>query len=105
MADASLQYRKGFKAIHDVLLHEWDPIGVGDEPAAKDEYDSYIPEIYRLLTERAELLTIALHLGEIQSVSMGLPVSMGLQGDLDKNIRIAKRLREVIESSSQQLDK
>ena len=29
------------KMIHDVLLKEWDPIGVADEPCVVDEYDSY----------------------------------------------------------------
>ena len=34
------------EAIHQILLHEWDPIGVAHEPAAHDEYDSYIHEIH-----------------------------------------------------------
>jgi hypothetical protein len=41
----NLEYRVAFKAIHDVLLNEWDPIGVNDAPEARDEYDNYIPVI------------------------------------------------------------
>ncbi len=40
-------------AIRRVLLQSWDPIGIGDEPHAQDEYDGYIPEIYKLLLKRA----------------------------------------------------
>jgi hypothetical protein len=34
-------------------MHQWDPIGVSDIPEADDEYDSYVPAIYKLLLERA----------------------------------------------------
>lgn len=30
-------------AIAEILLREWDPIGVVDTPEAQDEYDSYVP--------------------------------------------------------------
>ncbi len=36
-------------SIRQVLLHDWDPIGVADEPAAQDEYDAYVGGVYRLL--------------------------------------------------------
>ncbi|MFI5305118.1 MAG: hypothetical protein ACHQYP_10035 [Nitrospiria bacterium] len=41
------------KAIHDILIKEWDPIGVENVPEAQDEYDSYIPQIYKRLITRA----------------------------------------------------
>jgi hypothetical protein len=34
------------------LLKEWDPIGVGQIPEAQDEYDSYVPDVYKLLITR-----------------------------------------------------
>src|SRR5947208_1152051 len=40
------------EAIRQVLLREWDPIGVADVPQAQDEYDSYISQIYGLLIRR-----------------------------------------------------
>jgi hypothetical protein len=30
------------ESIHDILLRDWDPIGINDVPEARDEYDSYI---------------------------------------------------------------
>jgi hypothetical protein len=35
--------------IRRVLLKTWDPVGVGDNPNAQDEYDGYIGKIYELL--------------------------------------------------------
>ncbi|MBI1827043.1 MAG: cyclase family protein [Planctomycetes bacterium] len=79
-----------FKAIHDVLIREWDPIGVSDEPAAQDEYDSYIPRIYRLIVEGADDFALARHLEKIETDQMGLA------SHHDRNDRIAWRLREVL---------
>lgn len=36
--------------IRRVLIRVWDPIGVRDEPNAQDEYDSYIGDVFALLT-------------------------------------------------------
>ena len=90
MAGASLKYRRAFDAIHDILIHEWDPIGVGDVPQAQDEYDSYIPTIYRLLSEGADEHKIAQHLEKLETVSMGL------RSGGDHNRTIARRLREAV---------
>jgi len=40
------------KSIHKALIEEWDPLGVKDIPEAQDEYDSYVPEIYKMLISR-----------------------------------------------------
>ena len=57
--------------IRSVLMREWDPIGVKDEPMAADEYDSYIGGIYELLKNRAAAKTISDHLREIELRRMG----------------------------------
>lgn len=62
-------------AIRRVLLERWDPIGVADEPAAQDEYDTYVGGIYRLLAEGAPASEVASHLAKLQSEAMGLPAS------------------------------
>ena len=40
--------------IRHVLLEVWDPIGVKDEPFARDEYDGYIGKLYELLVSHAD---------------------------------------------------
>ena len=37
------------EAIRKILQSDWDPLGVGDNSNLKDEYDSFIPLIYRIL--------------------------------------------------------
>jgi hypothetical protein len=32
-------------AVQEVLIREWDPIGVKDSELCRDEYDSYAPAI------------------------------------------------------------
>jgi len=93
MTDASAQYRRGARLIHEVLIREWDPIGVGKMPQTQDEYDSYIPVIYRLLAEGADDNSIARHLESIETDAMGLR-SQG-----EKNMLIAKRLRIVFNAA------
>ena len=56
-------------AIRRVLMAEWDPIGCG---VPDDEYDSYIPVIYRLLQERVSAIQLSVHLQELETKEMGL---------------------------------
>ena len=53
-------------AIRQVLMADWDPIGVKDETMAADEYDSYIGDIYGLLKNNASEQKISDHLREIE---------------------------------------
>jgi hypothetical protein len=57
--------------IRDVLMREWDPIGVKDEPMAADEYDMYLGDIYSLLADGAPETFIASHLRNIEIKRMG----------------------------------
>ncbi|HBR56248.1 MAG TPA: hypothetical protein DEA22_02055, partial [Blastocatellia bacterium] len=38
-----------YDSIRQVLLREWDPIGVANEPGLENEYDGYIGPVYRML--------------------------------------------------------
>lgn len=35
--------------IREVLLHDWDPIGVGDVAACRDEYDTQLDSIVSMI--------------------------------------------------------
>ena len=58
--------------IRQILLYEWDPIGVKEIPEARDEYDSYVSGVYRLLTSNISAQQIAEHLAKVESEQMGL---------------------------------
>lgn len=40
------------RSVRNVLMNDWDPIGVQDFPEAVDEYDSYAMPIYSILRQR-----------------------------------------------------
>jgi hypothetical protein len=50
-------------SIRQILIRDWDPIGVRDNPKLQDEYDSYIGPVYRILagSRSAEELMDFLH--------------------------------------------
>lgn len=81
------QYNRLYVRIQELLLHEWDPIGVHDEPLAQYEYDSYIPGIIGQLQRDADVPELAEHLHSLETKEMGLP------GNWEHNEIVAEQLR------------
>jgi hypothetical protein len=61
-----------YKATDEILFYLWDPIGVKDTPAARDEYQSYLPQVFKLLVSDSKDHEIAAFLCKVQVSSMGL---------------------------------
>lgn len=61
-----------YRATDEILFYLWDPIGVKDIPAARDEYHSYLPNVFKLLVSDAKYHEIAAYLCKIEASSMGL---------------------------------
>ena len=76
-------------AIRDILLKEWDPIGVKNVPEAQDEYDSYIPGVCKLLINQESSENIFQYLWKIETDNMGLT------GNQKHTKTIAKKLAEI----------
>ena len=87
MSDKERRSKKIMEDIRQILLHQWDPIGIKDEPNAQDEYDSYVGGVYRLLASHASAEEIAKHLAVIETGQMGL--GRGQRQDL---LPVAQRL-------------
>jgi hypothetical protein len=62
------------ESIHDILLRDWDPIGINDVSEAQDEYDSYIGGVYRLVASHYSIDQLVDYLATIESQTMGLDV-------------------------------
>jgi hypothetical protein len=75
MSDYKDRARRYHRAIREILLHDWDPIGVRDIAEAQDEYDSYIPGIYGGLIHRISEHELIEHLWQIEAQQMGLAVN------------------------------
>lgn len=86
------------RAIKSILLHEWDPIGVADVPEARDEYDSYVPGIYKMLISRRDEKDIFDYLWEIETEHMGL---FGNRGHTEAISKKLARLRERIDGGEE----
>jgi hypothetical protein len=55
-----------------VLARDWDPIGVGDAPAAFAEYFGYVRGAYDVAVQTRSPEAVARHLLEIEQEAMGL---------------------------------
>lgn len=73
-------------AIRRILMSDWDPIGCG---VPDDEYDSYIPVIYRMLQDDADAVRLSAHLYQLETANMGL------RGNKDRCDRTATSLLEL----------
>jgi hypothetical protein len=84
------QSRESRSRVREILLHEWDPIGVSGVPQAADEYDSYADKVYvMLMYDGAGAAEIAAYLFQVANVHMGLSYRAELAGRCDK---VAERL-------------
>ena len=59
-------------SIRAILFEHWDPIGVNENQNLRDEYDSYIAPVYRLLTEGASAAKITDYLFKLEH-ELGMP--------------------------------
>lgn len=73
--------------VREILLREWDPLGVGENPHCFKEYDSYALTVCRHLIEGADKFKLAAYLGQVCAVGMGLSHT-----DSERDERVARRL-------------
>jgi hypothetical protein len=88
MSTRSRDWKADVDAIRRILISEWDPIGCG---VPEDEYDSYIPAVYRLMQSRAGAEALASHLEKLETESMGL------RADPARSRRVAQMLLDLME--------
>lgn len=76
-----------YKTVDEILWNDWDPIGVNDI-APRDEYQSYVPEIFSLLIQNKTEKEIADRLYKIETETIGV------YGSREHCLKIAKKLTE-----------
>jgi hypothetical protein len=60
------------KRIDEVLYYIWDPIGVSEEPNARSEYTSYVPEVLKIVERNCDIRPISECLAQIISKNIDL---------------------------------
>ncbi|SDC13163.1 hypothetical protein [Niabella drilacis] len=74
-----------YKKIDDILWFDWDPIGVNDI-APRDEYQSYVPEIFGLVKAKTDRQEIANRLHKFETENMGM------SGTIENCLTIADKI-------------
>jgi hypothetical protein len=64
--------KKLYHRIDEVLHYMWDPVGASGTPEARDEYYSYLPQVFTLLKNGATEVEIEKHLTTIENESIGV---------------------------------
>jgi hypothetical protein len=77
--------------IRELLMREWDPIGVAGVPQAQDEYDSYISQIHAMLVRREPKHKLVDFLWWTETVHMSL------YGDRQRTEHVADLLLGLME--------
>ena len=77
-----------YKKIDDILWFDWDPIGINDT-APRDEYQSYVPEIFGLVKANADRKEIANTLFRLETEKMGM------RGTFENCLTIADKILQV----------
>lgn len=75
-----------YRFIDELLIEEWDPIGVSDVPEARDEYRSYLPQVFSKAISGESAAQIAEYLRRIETEQMGL------SGYRTNTLEIAKKV-------------
>jgi hypothetical protein len=81
-----LAHRRTSQLIRDLLIRDWDPIGVQDFPAAHGEYDGYVAAVVALVEKGSSAMDIFRFLWDVETRRMGL------RGDPEATQRVAATL-------------
>lgn len=82
---------KLYKRIDEILFKEWDPIGVSDFDGPSDEYQGYLPQVFRRALENDNPAPIAEYLTLVTTESMGMSAAKEYDLKIAKLILLAKK--------------
>jgi hypothetical protein len=75
------------QAVRDILLPDWDPLGIGANVSLADEYDAYLPTLLNLLAHGPSVQQVMQYLESIETALGGVSAS-------ERRLRTAWRLIE-----------
>lgn len=72
--ERQLKMKEQLQRVKSILRSAWDPIGVGGERNAQDEYDAYAARLLKLALQDDES-GLQDYLGTVEAEEMGLPAN------------------------------
>ncbi|AYA68351.1 hypothetical protein CDG62_08390 [Acinetobacter sp. WCHA55] len=78
-------------AINKILIKDWDPLGIYRNPALQDEYEEYLPSLFRFICEQASETEIFEYLWWVENKVMEV------KGNKTHTLRIAHLLKDLQE--------
>lgn len=60
------------RRIDEVLHYVWDPVGVAHVPQARDEYESYVPQVFQRLKGTTDGKDVAEYLHWLSTEQIGV---------------------------------
>ena len=61
-----------YRGIDEILWNDWDPIGINLLPSSRDEYQNYIPVIFRMVMKSVSIQELEEYLDDVVRNRMGL---------------------------------
>ena len=78
--------------VRSILLSDWDPVGIREEPRAHDEYDVYARQI-------GERLRAGMSASELSRLLLDIEtIEMGLRGNPEQAAHVALKLWQIFNS-------
>jgi hypothetical protein len=65
-----------YSSIGDILHNQWDPLGISDTNCPEDEYETYVPVIYRLAMEIDCIEELVEYLSRIACETIGVETNL-----------------------------
>ena len=97
MSKLTTKQKEFWKKIQRILWEKWDPIGVYEKDSEwDDEYDSYVPHIFRLAIEGHDHIRIAASLTSTINQNIGLSTSNNNEHDLKVAKLIVQAKEEIL---------
>jgi hypothetical protein len=76
--------------VREILLKDWDPLVVGENPHLTDEYDDHIPGILHLLDTHCTPEQLGQHLASIDSEWGGEPSWQRIERAVQKLLAVGE---------------
>ena len=83
-----------YRRIDEALFFIWDPIGVSDSAWARDEYQSYLPAVFRSVMQKSPREELIEHLIELEAIHMGMGKKFGMKKRISSFVDLLYDMRD-----------